>query len=275
VIGGAVAGARASRPAAVTPLGLVRRAPRPVNVTWRVASPAIGIAIIVTAYAVSTEDSGSGPLYLFLAGLGVFALTIGGALVLGAARLAASRGLVPSMAAARLAADSRASGRIAGVLFAVGLAFGAIGGEATSMTDGGYALADLAFYVGGLALAGAAGCLAVVVAVSSLVIGATEQVLDGRRGIAVLVALAASPELVVRVVRRQLVLVAVPPVVLGALIAWGFSMGRNEHLVTDAGYLLPVLAVAGGAAWLAAVVAARFVRPAVLEAAQPESLRAP
>jgi hypothetical protein len=195
--------------------------------------------------------------------------------VLLGARLVAGHGLVWSMAAARLTADFRAPGRIAGVLFGVGLAFGIIGAEAMSLLEGNYDLDDLVFYGGGLLLGGAAASLAIAVAVSSLVVGATEQVLDGRRAIAVLVALAASPELVVRVVRRQLLLVSVPPVLLGAFIAWCFSVGLNLHLVYNAGYLPPVLAAAGGAAWLAAVVAARLVRPAVHEAAQPESLRAP
>jgi hypothetical protein len=274
-LGGAVAGARAARPAAVTPLGLVRRAPRPVNVAVRLASPAVGAALMAVAFAIGSEDSGSGPLLVLLTGLGIFAVTGGGVLVLLGARLVAGHGLVWSMAAARLTADFRAPGRIAGVLFGVGLAFGIIGAEAMSLLEGNYDLDDLVFYGGGLLLGGAAASLAIAVAVSSLVVGATEQVLDGRRAIAVLVALAASPELVVRVVRRQLLLVSVPPVLLGAFIAWCFSVGLNLHLVYSAGYLPPVLAAAGGAACLAAVVAARLVRPAVHEAAQPESLRAP
>jgi hypothetical protein len=259
----------------VTPLGLVRRAPRPVNVAWRVAGPVAGGALMVAAIALATEDSGSVWLYLFLLGLGVLSLTIGAALVLGAARVAAGRGLVSSMASARLRADVRAPGRIAGVLFGVGVAFGVIGGEAVSIQDG-FSLSELTFYYGGLALAGVGACFAIVVAVSSLVVGATEQVLDSRRGVAVLVALAASPDFVVAVVRRQLLLVAVPPVVLGAFLA-GCTTYARELVFSGAGVLaLPVLlAVAGGAAWLAAVVAARFVRPAVREAAQPESLRAP
>jgi len=192
-----------------------------------------------------------------------------------AALVAAGGGLVASMAAGRLLADVRAPGRVAGALFAVGIAFGFIGSQTAGLLaepDGFY---DLSFYLGGLALAAVGACLACGVAVSSLVVAATEQVLDGRRGIAVLVALAASPRLVVRVVRRQLVLAAVPPVVLATFLAWWWPNGTELDVATNAVALPATLAVAGGAAWLASLLAARFVRPAVVEAAQPENLRAP
>jgi len=182
---------------------------------------------------------------------------------------------VSSMAAGRLLADTRAPGRVAGALFAVGIAFGFIGAQTTALLADQYAIDDLLFYLGGLGLAGLGACLACGVAVSSLVVAATEQVLDGRRGIAVLVALAASPSLVVRVVRRQLVLVAVPPVVLAAFLTWWWPHGTALDIGTNAVALPVTLAVAGGVAWLASLVAARFVRPAVVEAAQPENLRAP
>jgi hypothetical protein len=212
---------------------------------------------------------------LFLGGVVWLCLTTGGRLVSLSARAASRGDLVSAMAAGRLLADTRAPGRVAGALFAVGLAFGLICQQTVVvLRDPDRDGSDNFFYLGGLGLAAAGALLACVVALSSLVVAANEQVLDGRRGIAVLVALAASPTLVVRVVRRQLLLAAVPPVVLATFLAWwwpdGVTLGR-ENLVAVPATLL----MAGGVVWLAARTAARLVRPAVREAAQPENLRAP
>jgi hypothetical protein len=182
------------------------------------------------------------------------------------------------MAAHRLLADVRTPGRVAAVLLAVGVVFGAV------LSLGASVLAempfgDTPFYLGGLGLAALGALLACVVATSSLMVAATEQVLDGRRGIAVLVALAASPDVVLRVVRRQLALTAVPATVVGAAVGSLFPARNAEtvevYLATAALCLATAVVVAAAVALAAAAVAARAVRPAVREASRVENLRAP
>ncbi len=274
-LGGALAAARATRPATVTPLGIVRRASRPTGLVSLVVAAA-GLAAGVIGFLIAWHAQASGPEgpILLLTGILVVCLSGGAALVRLVARAAAGGGLVSAMAAGRLLADTRSPGRVAGALLAVGIAFGFMGSQTTVMLAEDYG-SDRFFYFAGFGLAAAGACLACVVALSSLVVAANEQVLDGRRGIAVLVALAASPGLVVQVVRRQLLLTAVPPVLLGTFVVWwvpnGVILGWGPNLLG----LPAVLLLAGGVVWLAAVLAARLVRPAVVEAAQPENLRAP
>ena len=274
-LGGALAAARAARPATVTPLGIVRRAPRPSGLASGVVAAA-GLAAAVIGFLIAWPTQASGPEgpLLLLTGILVVCLSGGAALVRLVARASARGGLVSAMAAGRLLADTRSPGRVAGALLAVGIAFGFMGSQTTVMYAEEYG-SDKLFYFAGFGLATAGACLACVVALASLVVAANEQVLDGRRGIAVLVALAASPNLVVRVVRRQLLLTAVPPVLLGTFLVWwvpnGIVLGWGPNLVG----LPAVLLLAGGLVWLAAALAALLVRPAVFEAAEPENLRAP
>jgi predicted lysophospholipase L1 biosynthesis ABC-type transport system permease subunit len=119
---------------------------------------------------------------------------------------------------------------------------------------------------------------AAVVATASLAVSATEQVLDGRRATAVLVALAASPRFVQRVVRRQLLLASVPAAVLGVLIGWLATSAFGSGQLPDPGSLLPLplaVLVAALAAGGGALIAARLVRPAIQASSTPDNLRAP
>jgi hypothetical protein len=279
-VGGAVAAMLAARPASVTPLGIARRAPRPLGRSRR---PLLALALGTTVVGVSWLSAvpGRGDLGLLLAVGGPLVLCVlGGApLVAAVARRAARGDLVSAMAARRLLADVRTPGRVAGVLLAAGLALGAVLSLGTSVLlelPGD----EMPFYLGGLGLAALGALLACLVATSSLVVAATEQVLDGRRGIAVLVALAASPDVVLRVVRRQLALTAVPATVLGAVLGSAFPAQTPEsapgsYLLTTALCVAGAVLVAGAVALAAAAVAARAVRPAVREASRVENLRAP
>ncbi len=102
-----------------------------------------------------------------------------------------------------------------------------------------------------------------------------EQVLDGRRATAVLVALAASPRFVNQVVQRQLLLAAVPAAVLGALVGYLTFVAIGDGSSSMFTMLPFALLAAGLAAALGAFVAARVVRPTVRESSLPENLRAP
>jgi predicted lysophospholipase L1 biosynthesis ABC-type transport system permease subunit len=93
------------------------------------------------------------------------------------------------------------------------------------------------------------------------------------------VALAASPDWVYRVVRRQLLLVAVPAAVIGAVIGWvaTIAMGSGNTIFPPLDWFLlslPIcLAVAGGAAAVGATVTAGAARPAIRESSTPDNLR--
>lgn len=110
----------------------------------------------------------------------------------------------------------------AGVLFVCGLSFGVestlVAGTLTPV-DGttGYGPDELAFYVGGAALAGAVGVVAAVVAVAALVLSLTDQLLGNRRAVASTAALGVETRRLVAVQARCLIRTAVPVTVLGVL----------------------------------------------------------
>jgi len=276
---GALSAMLAARPASVTPLGITRRAPRPLGRSRQpVLAGALGAAVIGMSWLGGPPGRTEVGLVVII-GASLLLCGLGGApLVRAVARRAARGDLVSAMAAHRLLADVRTPGRVAAVLLAVGVVFGAV------LSLGASVLAempfgDTPFYLGGLGLAALGALLACVVATSSLMVAATEQVLDGRRGIAVLVALAASPDVVLRVVRRQLALTAVPATVVGAAVGSLFPARNAEtvevYLATAALCLATAVVVAAAVALAAAAVAARAVRPAVREASRVENLRAP
>jgi hypothetical protein len=279
-LGGGLSARLAARPASVSPLGITRRARRDIGAVGRLV-PGVALAVAVAA---TLGFLGSGDLiaYTLLAALLVLTVTGGAWIVELTGRLALRRGLATAMAGRRMLADVRGPGRVAGVLFAIGIAFGATTSQIISVwidSLEGQSFGDsVSFYVAGELLAAAGGLLATVVAIFSLVVGATEQVLDSRRATAILVALAASPGFVVGVVRRQLLLASLPAALLGAVLGWVFG-GIIQSDGTPGWSLLlslpAALLLTGLSAGVGALVAARAVKPAVLESSDPANLRVP
>jgi hypothetical protein len=272
--GGGLAARLAARPATVSPLGLTRRRIRPLTLADAIA-PLVSLGLIVLGLLGTSQTSAEGWLLVSFSAMIVLAVSGGPWMILLTGRIAVRQRLVTTMAGRRLLADVRSPGRVVGVLFAVGIAFGVIALQAAELLVSSDRH-DVGFYLTGYAAAAAGGALACVVASSSLVVGATEQVLDSRRGTAVLVALAASPRFVVKVVRRQLLLAAVPAAGVGALFGW-LAVGGPLSIVARGGLLALLSGVLGSAlaAMLGALAAARAVRPAILEASTPDNLRAP
>jgi hypothetical protein len=277
-VGGLVA-RQAARPATVSPLGLTRRRPRPLSRTAAVVPIASAVVIWVGIGVVPWGDPPWG-YFLALVAAAVLAISSGPWLILLTGRLAARRnGLLNSMAGRRLLADVRTPGRVVGVMLAVGVAFGIIAvlvAEALGAQD----IYDRGFFLTGAQAATIGVVVAAVVATSALAVGATEQVLDGARSTAILVALAASPSFVLKIVRRQMMLAAVPATVIGAVLGWvvyGWVTVNSE----DGGWVgiapaLPVaMVVAGLAATVGALVAAQTVRPTIVTSSGPENLRTP
>ena len=276
---GGLAAALAARPAVVSPLGLTRRGARPLTRVDVV--PPVGFLVALgIGLALAWRGDGGAVFVLLPATVGL-SITGGRWLVLLIARLAVrGDGLVSSLAGYRLLADVRSPGRVAAVLFTVGVALAIttrIGAEELNSAVSGDT-GTVGSTLGTIAAALLTALIAATVASVTLAVGATEQVLDGRRGTAVLVALAASPQFVHRVVRRQLMLAAVPAAVLGALIGRlaisDVTSGQLPNVQSLLSLPIAVL-IAALAAVLGALVAARVVAPAIRAAATPDNLRAP
>jgi hypothetical protein len=277
-VGGLAAGI-AARPAVVSPLGLTRPAPRPLGPGSAVV-PVLGLLVTAVGLVLAWTSAEKGlGLLTVLAGAVTFSITGGRWLILLTGRIAARGGLITSLAGRRLLADVRSPGRVAAVLFGTGIAVAVlarIGGEELAQIAPGERLTSST--AAALGTAAVAALVAALIATASLAVGATEQVLDGRRGTAVLVALAASPRFVQRVVRRQLLLASVPAAVVGVLLGWllsaDFGSGRPPQLANVAALPIAVL-IAGLAAGGGALIAARLVRPVITESATPGNLRTP
>jgi len=281
----AAAGAAAwsSRAVAADALDRSRRGARPLSARARVWPGAFAVLVVVTAVTLvagplPVADTGLAMLLPVL--LVAFAVSAGPWLVVLAGRLCVGYGTpVAVVAGRRLLADPRTPGRVAGVLFATGLAVGVVAAGvadfAVSALDGGD---DLAFYLGGYVFALGGTALSAVVAGVSLVVGAGEQVLDGRRPTAALVALGAAPSTVRSILATQLVAAAVVPAAVGAATGALLSVGL---LAAGSPAALAAVAPAGAVAvGLSAVsaavgarVAGRLLDGPLAEAMSAESLR--
>ncbi|HST86119.1 MAG TPA: hypothetical protein VLL08_30555 [Kineosporiaceae bacterium] len=272
-LAGAGAGALAARPATVSPLGIVRGQPdRPGKATVVLIFVAIVVLIVgLAALARVLQET----LIISAMAAAVILLAVSGGpwLILFVARMAVRGDLITMLAGRRLLADVRSPGRVAGVLFTVGIVVGVVTETALDLIT--RSNDELAFYLGGLGAAGLGAMLAALVATGSLIVGVTEQVLQGRRATAVLVALAASTDFVCQVVRRQLILVAVPATLFGVVLGWLFIALLSGSLLRPMVLLgLPVaLVVSGYAAAAGALVTARAVRPVIRESSTPDNLR--
>ena len=276
-IGGLIA-RQSARPATVSPLGLTRRQARPLTRADAII-PAASAILVGVGLALPW---GEPPVGLFLALIAISALAISGSpwLVHLVGHLAARRpSLLTSLAGRRLLADVRTPARVVAVMMAVGVSFGVITVLAADVLQA-VNISDRGFYLTGDGIAAVGAGVAALVASSSLVVGATEQILDNARATAVLVALAASPRFVTRIVRRQMLLTAVPPTVLGAVLGWLFYVwiilnddGSWSWRIAAA--LAVAVLAAALAATLGALVATQAVRPAIRTSSGPENLRTP
>ncbi|GAB3244305.1 hypothetical protein [Kineosporia babensis] len=265
---------QATHPATVSPLGLTRRRSRPLTLIGSIA-PIASLVFTLVIFLFVHADSFFAFLLLPLGAI-TFVVTAGPWLVLLIGKLAARQGgLLTMLAARRLLADVRTPGRIVGVMAAVGVVFGIVSVMLANVTSE-YSADSRQFYLAGMGAVTLAAVLAAVVATSALVVGATEQILDNARSTAVFVALAASPDIVSRIVRRQMLLAALPPTLIGALAGWGFY---GYVIGVQYGWPLVLLTfplaigIAVLAATLAALIATQSVRPAILSTSGPENLR--
>ena len=191
-------------------------------------------------------------------------------------RLTERGGARDLLAGRRLEADPGSPGRVAGVLLICGLALGLDAGLIAGVVAGADGLYDPSFYLTGTGLAGVAILVAAGVAVLTLLVGAADQLLDGRRPLASLAALGTDEAELARVLGRQLSAVAVPAVVLGVSAGGLAGTLGLSGLFDPAIVIAPTLllaALAGGAVLLVTRLAVRLLRPALRAAITPENLR--
>lgn len=192
-------------------------------------------------------------------------------------RLARREGAGDLLAGRRLEAEPQSPGRVAGVLLICGMALGLDAGLVAGIGAGADANQyDLTFYLTGTGLAGAAILVAAGVAVLTLLVGAADQLLDGRRPLASLAALGTNEAEIAGVLGRQLSAVAVPAVVVGVVVGGLAGLVRLSGFFDPAVLLaLTVLlaALAGGAVRLVTRLVVRLLRPALRAAIAPENLR--
>lgn len=282
---GAVAGSLVQGRVITEPLGVRRRA-----VTDQPGAPSLALLIIGAVLVVGSLGS----LFVLPAqsqgGLLVFACVVLGALLAafaGGPRLVQTRAAVllrshdpvDLLAASRLRADPRSPGRVGAVLMLCGVVLGV---EAVFLADlftsaGG--VGQLAFYLGGFALAAAAVLTAVAVAVLTLLVGAVDQLLDARRPLASLAALGVDHSTLARMLRTQLYTVASTAVVVGVLVGGVGAMVLAA--ASQSGHASSLVAIAAAAALMGPAIAlitraAAHLLDAQLETAtNAENLRTP
>ncbi len=271
---GAFVGARALGTVVTEPLGTTRqvsqRAPRPWSLVLVV--PAIPLLLVSLS---SGGGSGESQLALIvamtLAVVAVLGLGSTAACLMGGWALRRSTSGPGLIAAARLVADPRASGRAAATVGVISLASGFSAFFLTDVQRSGNGW-DL-FYVGPLTLVLGVLVTALLMVSVSLAVHAAETATDRKRATAALSAQGAGPETVVAAHRREIelavlplaavgvVLGSVPPNLIAGMTGWGLLITPTFIVATI------------GLAWVAVLAATALARPAITRACSLDNLR--
>ena len=287
-VAGALAGAAIHGRAVVEPLG-VRRRERPAA-PGRVSGALLigGILLVVGSIAAlpTVARHGTGELamlVLAIAGLLLTAFAAGPRLVLGCSRLQARRrGAEALLAARRLRADARSAGRVAGVLLICGVALGTESVLVLQQLLDSNLGSDPTFFLVGYGMAALGVLVAIAVAVATLLVGAADGLLDARRPLAALAALGVDEQTLVRVLGRELSVIAVPAIAIGAFLGGpaltgfvGIAFGGGALVLALEALLAGIIAafVAGLLMATVARLSARALRPLIRAAIDPENLR--
>jgi hypothetical protein len=284
-VGGGLAGAALQGRAVVEPLGVRRRATPPPPGLVNLGVLAFGFMLIaggITHPHMVSRGSGMLLLLQLLLGLLLLAFAAGPRLVRRRGLLLRKRGGVEELLAGRrLEADPGPPGRVAAVLAVCGVALGIEVVLVTDLLTAGSGLAaDLSFYLAGYGIVAVGVAVAGAVAMLTLLVGASDQLLDAHRPLASLAALGVEEQTLYRVLRRQQSATSAPAVVLGVLTAgafgtWLSSLGNEAPNSVRYALLLTLIVagVAGLAVTLVARLAARLLRSRLRAALDPENLR--
>jgi hypothetical protein len=279
----ALAAAWGVRAATVDPLGGPRRRVRPLSraALWLPVLLLLPLFVAVVAARWIQFWGVGAVLWSLVVLLVAAAMAAGPPLVALSGRVTVRRrDPVSQIAGRRLLSDARTPGRVSGVLASAGLVVGVVTSLVSSVAGAGTEVANDGLALGALAAILLAAVFAMLVGTASLLVGATEQVLDTRRPTAVLAALGVAPERLREVLERQLVATAVVPAVAGVLGGWllwavlavtGFGVIGSDSLLA-----VPLAALlVGGIAASGARLVARWLRGPLDEAMAVENLRAP
>lgn len=270
----ALIGVRALGPVVTEPLGSLRqvsrRAPRPWSLT--LLAPAVPLLLF-------SFFSGADAEVKQIAAIGAMSLTVLAMLGLGPSvahlmgRLALRRSTsAPGLlAAARLIADPRASGRAATTVGVISLASGLSAWFITDVERSGNNFD--AFYVAPLILVLVVLVVAMMMVAVSLAVHAAETAMDRKRATAALAAQGAGVEVVVAAHRREIELTVLPlaavGVVLGAVPANVIAGMTSWGLLFTPSFIIATIALA----WVAVRFATALARPAITRACSLENLR--
>jgi hypothetical protein len=283
-VGGGLAGAALQGRAVVEPLGVRRRATPPPPGLVNLGVLAFGFMLIaggITHPHMVSRGSGMLLLLQLLLGLLLLAFAAGPRLVRRRGLLLRKRGGVEELLAGRrLEADPGPPGRVAAVLAVCGVALGIEVVLVTDLLTAGSLAADLSFYLTGYGIVAVGVAVAGAVAMLTLLVGASDQLLDAHRSLASLAALGVEEQTLFRVLRRQQSATSAPAAVLGVLTTgglgtWLLSLGNPTPNSVRYALLLTLIVagVAGLAVTLVARLAARLLRSRLRAALDPENLR--
>jgi len=279
-LAGAVSGAAVQGRVVTEPLGVRRRDRARDPGRTSLAALLSGLGLLLAGLFLLRQDNGDAAIFLAVVPGALLAALAGGPRLVRASgtRLARREGSVNLLAGRRLEAEPQGPGRVAGVLVICGIALGLDAGlVAGIVADSSVSQDDLGFYLGGAGLAGAVVLVAAAVAVLTLLVGAADQLLDGRRPLASLAALGTDEAEIASVLVRQLAAAAVPAVTLGVLVS-GLAAALLGFTELVAVVVLIVLtlglaALAAGIVLLITRLVVRLLRPALRAVIAPENLR--
>jgi hypothetical protein len=277
-VGGALAGATATRGLIISPVGVSRRAPRSAPRPWGAVLLLLAVVAVVLSLGGPAEGHGTlaGIVVVSLMVLGLLALTPWIAYQVGCAVAARASRPHVLMAARRLAGDPRPAGRAAAAIGAIGMVAGAgsaLLADLPSTAGGrGFGAVDPMYTVPMMLVAGIL-VVALVLVVLSLTVHGVESLVDRKRAIASLAALGATHDDLLRVQRWEVGLVAVPVTALGVLIGSVPYVIVADRSAAYAWIPLLVDVITVAFAWLAVLASARLTRRWLVHTASPTNLR--
>lgn len=278
---GVLAGVLASRRVVVSPLGLSRRtrgtAPRPWLALALAAASAGLLALSVRAGGGDAATAIAGVLCAVLA---VLAVASWAAYRL--ARLVARRASsVPALLAARrLVADPRPAGRAAASAGAIALIAGAGGPFLLDLTDtaggDGASLRDVeALYLVPVILVGVVLLATLGLVVLSMTVHSVESLSERKRAVASLGALGIEEDVLVRALRWEVGLAAVPVTIIGVVLSSAVFGLLSDDVTQGFGVLVVGLVdvTVVGLVLLAVLATSGLTRPWLRRAVDPGNLR--
>ncbi len=266
---GVAVGLLASRRVVVTPMGITRRQAPPPPRPWGLVLMALGVALVPLLLRFEIDSTVAGSIGVAFVVLGVVSLASWAAYRVG--RFAESRvtSAPALLAARRLVAEPRPTGRAAAAVGGIALV---AGGSAAVLVD--IDSTDDSFYLVSLALVGLALLVSLLVVIGTLAVHSVESLLDRKRSMAALAALGTPLDVLQRSQRWEGALVAMPMALVGVLFGAGVLGFVEAPSPLGPLVILTTVAVTLSLVWLAILTAVRATRPWTVRAAAASNLRA-